>query len=297
MIFVGIADRQVRAHVDIGAGRHRIVEREDGVGERLDDGVVGGAGMVALEDRAHEFAVDRPPVLGAELGQPLAALGERRGALAGPHHGVEREPRDHVRVALREQGRAQRARRNPVDHAAGACRAASGYSSRRRSSRRRRRRWGRCCRGSWWSGRSPPCRRTRCRSRARRRNPSPRNRRGPAPAGRRSAARPWTSRARTGSSRAGPEGSPACLFQRNRRTSPPLLVQCSSPRMTAAGETGLFMRRLRTFVVVDKFTRGGRRCIAPRRARLQPRPRPGNAAAGESARAAPGPTAASRNIR
>ena len=115
MICVGIADRQIGAHIDIGAGRHRVVEREDGVGERLDDDVIGGAGMVALEDRAHEFAVDRTPVLGAELGQPLAALRKRRGAFAGPHHGVEREPRDHVRVALREQRRAQCAGRNPVD--------------------------------------------------------------------------------------------------------------------------------------------------------------------------------------
>src|SRR5262249_5565286 len=39
---------------------------------------------------------------------------------------------------------------------------------------------------------------------------------------------------------AGPEGSPACLFHRNRRTSLPLSVQCSSPRMTAVGEMGLF---------------------------------------------------------
>ncbi len=111
----GIADRQIGAHIDIGAGRHGVVELEDGVGERLDDDVVGGAGMVALENRAHEFAVDRTPVLGAELGQPLAALGKRRGTFAGPYHGIEREPRDHLRVALREQGRAQRARRNPVD--------------------------------------------------------------------------------------------------------------------------------------------------------------------------------------
>src|SRR5215813_11845965 len=43
---------------------------------------------------------------------------------------------------------------------------------------------------------------------------------------------------------AGPEGSPACLFHRNRRTSLPLSVQCSSPRMTAAGEIGLFTGRL-----------------------------------------------------
>src|SRR6516164_7560235 len=64
---LGIADRQIGAHIDIGSGRHRVVELEDGVGERLDDDVVGGAGMVALEDRTHEFAVDWTPVLGAEL--------------------------------------------------------------------------------------------------------------------------------------------------------------------------------------------------------------------------------------
>src|SRR5262247_3146277 len=40
---------------------------------------------------------------------------------------------------------------------------------------------------------------------------------------------------------AGPEGSPLFLFHRNSRTSLPLLVQCSSPRMAAAGETGLFI--------------------------------------------------------
>src|SRR6266487_5185336 len=39
----------------------------------------------------------------------------------------------------------------------------------------------------------------------------------------------------------GPEGSPPCLFHRNRRTSLPLFVQCSSPRVTVAGETGLFI--------------------------------------------------------
>src|SRR4029453_3078194 len=39
----------------------------------------------------------------------------------------------------------------------------------------------------------------------------------------------------------GPEGSPPCLFHRNKRTSLPFFVQCSSPGMTVAGETGLFI--------------------------------------------------------
>src|SRR5882757_441636 len=57
-------------------------------------------------------------------------------------------------------------------------------------------------------------------------------------------------------------GSPAHLFHRNRRTSWPLLVQCSSPRMGKGGITGLFIglllwarqdfgtRRIITYTVV-----------------------------------------------
>src|SRR5262244_3810968 len=66
--FRGIANRQIAAHIDIGAGRHRVVERQDRVGKSFDDGVVGSAGMVALEDRAHEFAVNWAPLVGSELG-------------------------------------------------------------------------------------------------------------------------------------------------------------------------------------------------------------------------------------
>src|SRR5262245_5949816 len=43
----------------------------------------------------------------------------------------------------------------------------------------------------------------------------------------------------------GPEGSPLCLFHRNRRTSVPFCVQCTSPRTAvAATETGLFILQL-----------------------------------------------------
>src|SRR6516225_2478388 len=73
-----IADRQVCAHVDVSTGRHRVVELEDGIGEGLDHRVVGGAGMVALEDRAHELAIDRAAVPGPKLGQALFSLGQRR---------------------------------------------------------------------------------------------------------------------------------------------------------------------------------------------------------------------------
>ena len=106
--------RQVVAHVDVGAVRDRIVECQDMIGERFDDVVVCGAGMVTLEDRADELAVDRPP-LGLEIfGQLLAALDQRRAAFAGPDVRVEREPLDAVGMALREQGGAQRAGRDAV---------------------------------------------------------------------------------------------------------------------------------------------------------------------------------------
>ena len=72
--------------------------------------LAGGAGMVALEDRMHEGAVDRAAVLGLELGQFLAPLGERRRAGAGPHHGVERQPGNEIGMALSKQRGAKRPR-------------------------------------------------------------------------------------------------------------------------------------------------------------------------------------------
>ena len=164
-----------------------------------------------------------------EFGQLLAPLLERRRAFAGPHHGVEREPRDHLRVPLGEHRGAQRAGRNAVNEERAACRAASGYRARRRSSRRRLARSARCCRGPWSSGRSPPCRRTSSRSRGGRSDPSPRN-----------SGRPGTCRSKVGceaidepcTNRIVPmvfAGSPAHFSNRNSFTPPSLLVQCSSP--------------------------------------------------------------------
>ena len=51
-----------------------------------------------------------------ELRQLLAPLLERRRAFAGPDERVEREPRDALGMALREQRGAQRARRDAVRH-------------------------------------------------------------------------------------------------------------------------------------------------------------------------------------
>src|SRR5205809_5091865 len=50
---------------------------------------------------------------------------------------------------------------------------------------------------------------------------------------------------------AGPVGSPAYFSHMNSRTSLPLLVQCSSPRIAAPGATGLF-------ILLLLFLRGGR---------------------------------------
>ena len=50
-----------------------------------------------------------------ELGELLAPLLERRRAFAGPDHGIERQPRHHLRMPLGEHRRAQRARGNSVN--------------------------------------------------------------------------------------------------------------------------------------------------------------------------------------
>jgi hypothetical protein len=58
--------------------------------------------MVAVEDREYEIAADRPAVLGLKFRQLLLALGKRRGAFAGPHHRIQREARDELRMTLRK---------------------------------------------------------------------------------------------------------------------------------------------------------------------------------------------------
>jgi hypothetical protein len=93
-------------------------EREDRVGERVDDTLFGGIGVVALEDRIDEGTVDWTPLAGQKLGQLLPALRERGGAVARPHERVEREPRHSMGMPLCEQRRAQRAGRNAVRHEA-----------------------------------------------------------------------------------------------------------------------------------------------------------------------------------
>jgi len=112
--FFRVDERQLRAHVDVGAGRHRVVERKDRVGEGLDGRLICGAGMVAVEDAVHESAIDRPAVLRLELGQALPALGERRAAVTRPDEGVERQARDALGMALGEERRLQCARRDAV---------------------------------------------------------------------------------------------------------------------------------------------------------------------------------------
>ena len=91
--FFRIDHRQLRTHVDIGAGRHRVVELEHAVGENFDDLVFGAARMVAREHAQHEGTVERASVDVDELRQLLAALFERRAALTRPDECVERQPR------------------------------------------------------------------------------------------------------------------------------------------------------------------------------------------------------------
>ncbi len=109
-----VEHRQVRRHVDVGAGRHGGIEGQHRIGERFHDRQVARPGMVAREDAAHELAVDRPAVARAELRQALAALRERRAAFAGPHQRIERCPLHALGMALCKEPRPQRARRGTV---------------------------------------------------------------------------------------------------------------------------------------------------------------------------------------
>jgi len=108
--------RQFRTHVDVGARRHLVVERQDRVGEGFDRRLVGAARMVAVEDRMHEGAVDRAFLDGDEIGQLLLTLCEGRGAFAGPDERVEGQARHPLGIALGEHRRAQRAGGYAVDH-------------------------------------------------------------------------------------------------------------------------------------------------------------------------------------
>src|SRR3546814_8703534 len=94
---------------DLGAVRHGVVERSDRRGKGIDHLVLGAARMIAREDRLHEGVVDRPPLRGREFRQLLAALLQRRAALAGPHEGVERQALHPLRMALGAERGAQRA--------------------------------------------------------------------------------------------------------------------------------------------------------------------------------------------
>src|SRR6185437_5642470 len=110
-----IDHRQSRAHIDIGAGRHGIIERQDRVGESLDCRIVRRAGMIAGEDAAHEGTVDRPAVDALVVRQALAAIRQSRAAFAGPDHRIERQTRDAPGMALGKERGAQRARGNAID--------------------------------------------------------------------------------------------------------------------------------------------------------------------------------------
>ena len=229
-----VDDRQLRAHVDVGAVGHRVVERQDRVGERVDDALLRACpdGRARRSSSTNARSIGRR-LLREELGQLLAPLLERRRAFAGPDERVERQPRDALGVALREQRGAQRARRDAVGQEAARRRAPARCSRSRRRGRRRRWRCRSRCRATCRSGRSLPCRRTSRRSRGARTSPSPTNRDGRARAGRTSAATPSTSRARTARP-ACPRASPTNFSHRNRRTSP-LCVQCSTPGPACVG--------------------------------------------------------------
>src|SRR5262249_44861027 len=71
--------------------------------------------MVAIEYRMDESLVDRPTVFGGELRELFTSLLEGRRAFAGPHHYIERKPRDHFGMPLSKHCGPKGARRYSVN--------------------------------------------------------------------------------------------------------------------------------------------------------------------------------------
>jgi hypothetical protein len=110
-----IDDRQVRRHVEIGAGRDGVAElhldRDDRLGHRR----IGGAGMaVAGEDRADHRGVALSPRVGTEFVDSFAPPRDLFRAFALVGEGGQNEPVDARRLRLREGRGADAARRRAV---------------------------------------------------------------------------------------------------------------------------------------------------------------------------------------
>ena len=110
-----IHQRQTRAHVDIGAGGHGIIKRQNGIGKRRHGGLIGGVRMIAIEYALHEGVIDRTTIFCNEIRQFLLALGQGRAALAGPDKGIQRQTRHALRMPLGKHRCLQCTRGNAVD--------------------------------------------------------------------------------------------------------------------------------------------------------------------------------------
>ncbi|MEK9833131.1 MAG: hypothetical protein VW453_11110 [Rhodospirillaceae bacterium] len=92
---LGIDDRQVGAHVEIGARRHGRAVLQLGIRERIRHPVLDQPDPVPVEDRMEKGAVHIPGGVGSEMIEILAPLLQRRRALTGPYERIERQ-RAHV---------------------------------------------------------------------------------------------------------------------------------------------------------------------------------------------------------
>ena len=98
----GIDQRQLRGHVEIGAGRHLVAELQLEVGERLGDRrVVAGGQPVAGEDQLDHGAIAQAGVVGLVIFELLGALLQRRRVLAFVGEGGEHQAVDPLRLRLR----------------------------------------------------------------------------------------------------------------------------------------------------------------------------------------------------
>ena len=115
MIFVGIDDRQVRGHVEIGAARDRVAELHFRSDDRLrHGGIIKGRVAVTREDRTDHVGVPLAPRARAQGVDPLSSAFDLGGAVSLVSKGAKRQPVDRLRLRLRIGSRADSARRCTV---------------------------------------------------------------------------------------------------------------------------------------------------------------------------------------
>ena len=112
----GIDERQVDRHVDVGARRGGVAERQLIGGQRLGHVGIEGRGIVAAEDSREGGQIHGAEGLGLVALDRFPPAHDFGGAFAGPGEGVEDQALDALGMAHGEHPGADRARRLALEH-------------------------------------------------------------------------------------------------------------------------------------------------------------------------------------